>query len=51
LTVKQETSIFVTAKFSCLVAFGASLSAFWIMVANSWMQTPAGGLSLHCLER
>lgn len=26
-----------------MVAFGASLSAFWIMVANSWMQTPAGG--------
>jgi len=28
---------------SCMVALGASLSAFWIMVANSWMQTPAGG--------
>jgi len=26
-----------------MVAFGASLSAFWIMVANSWMQTPTGG--------
>ena len=26
-----------------MVAFGTSLSAFWIMVANSWMQTPAGG--------
>ncbi|EFL49884.1 cytochrome bd ubiquinol oxidase subunit I [Solidesulfovibrio fructosivorans JJ]] len=26
-----------------LVAFGASLSAFWILVANSWMQTPSGG--------
>jgi cytochrome d ubiquinol oxidase subunit I len=26
-----------------MVALGASLSAFWIMVANSWMQTPAGG--------
>lgn len=26
-----------------MVAFGASMSAFWIMVANSWMQTPAGG--------
>jgi cytochrome d ubiquinol oxidase subunit I len=25
-----------------LVAAGASLSAFWIMDANSWMQTPAG---------
>jgi cytochrome d ubiquinol oxidase subunit I len=26
-----------------MVAFGASLSAFWIVVANSWMQTPTGG--------
>lgn len=26
-----------------LVFFAASLSAFWIMAANSWMQTPAGG--------
>lgn len=26
-----------------MVAFAASLSAFWILVANSWMQTPAGG--------
>jgi len=25
-----------------MVAFGSSLSAFWIMVANSWMQTPSG---------
>jgi cytochrome bd ubiquinol oxidase subunit I len=28
---------------TCMVAFGASLSAFWIMDANSWMQTPTGG--------
>ena len=27
---------------TCLVAFGGVLSAFWIMAANSWMQTPAG---------
>jgi cytochrome d ubiquinol oxidase subunit I len=27
-----------------MVALGATLSAFWIMVANSWMQTPAGGV-------
>lgn len=27
---------------SLLVAVGATLSAFWIIVANSWMQTPAG---------
>lgn len=26
-----------------MVAAGASLSAFWIMSANAWMQTPAGG--------
>lgn len=25
------------------VAFGANLSTFWILTANSWMQTPAGG--------
>jgi len=27
---------------TCLVAFGACLSGFWIMAANSWMQTPTG---------
>lgn len=27
---------------TCMVALGASLSAFWILVANSWMQTPEG---------
>ncbi len=26
----------------CLVAAGAVISAFWILTANSWMQTPAG---------
>ena len=26
-----------------MVAFGASLSVFWIMDANAWMQTPTGG--------
>ncbi len=26
-----------------MVAFGSSLSAFWIMTANAWMQTPSGG--------
>ncbi len=36
-----------------MVAFGAIFSAVWIVVANSWMQTPAGftivgeGLSAH----
>ena len=27
---------------TCLVAGGAALSAFWIVAANAWMQTPAG---------
>jgi cytochrome d ubiquinol oxidase subunit I len=29
---------------TAMVAFGASLSAFWILVANSWMQTPAAAI-------
>ncbi|MCF8105087.1 MAG: cytochrome ubiquinol oxidase subunit I [Desulfohalobiaceae bacterium] len=37
--VSPRTHLFSTA----MVAFGASLSAFWIMVANSWMQIPRGG--------
>ena len=35
----SRTTLFVAA---LLVAIGATLSAFWIIVANSWMQTPAG---------
>ncbi len=31
-----------------MVALGAILSAFWIIVANSWMQTPAG---YHLVEQ
>lgn len=27
---------------ACMVSFGSLLSAFWIIVANSWQQTPAG---------
>src|SRR5687768_5806558 len=27
---------------TALVAFGTTLSAFWILALNSWMQTPAG---------
>ncbi|MCX6924231.1 MAG: cytochrome ubiquinol oxidase subunit I, partial [Verrucomicrobia bacterium] len=27
---------------TCMVCLGAHFSAFWIVVANSWMQTPAG---------
>ncbi|NQX88132.1 MAG: cytochrome ubiquinol oxidase subunit I [Halioglobus sp.] len=39
---KQRVSnrVHLTATF--LVAFGTSLSAFWILALNSWMQTPAG---------
>ncbi len=29
---------------TCLVAFGALISAFWILAANSWMQTPVNYL-------
>jgi cytochrome d ubiquinol oxidase subunit I len=27
---------------TCIVALGAMISAFWILAANSWMQTPQG---------
>ncbi|MEM1058261.1 MAG: cytochrome ubiquinol oxidase subunit I [Verrucomicrobiota bacterium] len=27
---------------TCMVAFGSHFSAVWIVIANSWMQTPAG---------
>ncbi|TEW53423.1 cytochrome bd-I ubiquinol oxidase subunit CydA [Psychromonas sp. RZ22] len=27
---------------TCLVAFGSSMSALWILVANAWMQNPVG---------
>lgn len=36
--VGPKMHLFATA----MVAFGSTLSAFWIMVANSWMQTPTG---------
>jgi cytochrome d ubiquinol oxidase subunit I len=36
--VAPAIHLFATA----MVAAGASLSAFWIMVASAWMQTPAG---------
>lgn len=38
--VSRRMHLFATI----MVAFGASLSAFWIMAANAWMQTPAGGV-------
>jgi cytochrome bd ubiquinol oxidase subunit I len=34
---------FVHYLSTILVAFGANLSTFWILSANSWLQTPAGG--------
>jgi cytochrome d ubiquinol oxidase subunit I len=30
-----------------LVAFGTSISAFWILALNSWMQTPAGYVMIN----
>jgi len=36
--VKPATHFFAT----CMVCFGAHFSAIWIVVANSWQQTPAG---------
>jgi cytochrome d ubiquinol oxidase subunit I len=32
---------------SAMVALGSTLSAFWIIVANSWQQTPAGFEMAH----
>ncbi len=36
--ISQRMHLFAT----CMVAFGATLSAVWIVAANSWQQTPAG---------
>ena len=36
--VSHATHFFAT----CMVALGTLISTFWIMSANSWMQTPAG---------
>ena len=36
--VKPATHLFAT----CMMALGTHFSAIWIVVANSWMQTPAG---------
>ncbi|HET9835095.1 MAG TPA: cytochrome ubiquinol oxidase subunit I [Rhodanobacteraceae bacterium] len=36
--VGDRTHFFAT----CMVALGTLISTFWIMSANSWMQTPAG---------
>jgi cytochrome bd ubiquinol oxidase subunit I len=39
---RKRISSFVRWLASLMVALGTALSAFWIIVANSWMQTPAG---------
>ncbi|HYL41224.1 MAG TPA: cytochrome ubiquinol oxidase subunit I [Candidatus Binatus sp.] len=38
----QRVGSRLRAVSACLVAFGAALSGLWIIIANSWMQTPAG---------
>jgi cytochrome d ubiquinol oxidase subunit I len=37
-----RVSTFVHTLATFLVAFGTTMSAFWIIVLNSWMQTPQG---------
>jgi cytochrome bd ubiquinol oxidase subunit I len=32
---------------TCMVSLGTTLSVTWILVANSWMQTPAGYKTVH----
>jgi cytochrome d ubiquinol oxidase subunit I len=39
---RKRISSFARWFASLMVALGTMLSAFWIIVANSWMQTPAG---------
>ena len=34
---------------TALVAFGTTMSAFWILVLNSWMHTPAGFEMIDCV--
>ncbi len=41
LRLEQESAAFHLAS-SWLTALGVSLSALWILVANSWMQNPVG---------
>ncbi len=38
----QRVPPFVHTLATLLVAFGTTMSAFWIIVLNSWMHTPAG---------
>jgi cytochrome d ubiquinol oxidase subunit I len=39
---RKRISSFVRWLSALMVAIGSTLSGFWILVANSWMQTPAG---------
>jgi cytochrome d ubiquinol oxidase subunit I len=39
---RKNISSFVRWLAAVMVWLGSTLSAFWIIVANSWMQTPAG---------
>ena len=39
---RRRISSFVRWFAAAMVSLGTALSAFWILVANSWMQTPAG---------
>jgi cytochrome d ubiquinol oxidase subunit I len=39
---RDRISSGLRATAAVIVAFGAAMSGFWIIVANSWMQTPAG---------
>lgn len=39
---RNRISSFTRWLAAALVWFGSTLSGFWILVANSWMQTPAG---------
>ena len=39
---QQRVGRYVHFGATCVVASGSLLSAFWILAANSWMQTPAG---------
>ena len=38
----RRVSNWVHTLATVLVAFGTTMSAFWILALNSWMQTPAG---------
>ena len=39
---RKRISSFVRCLSAWMIVLGSTLSAFWILVANSWMQTPAG---------